>query len=168
MVQASFTAEESSQDRIDVDTMPLLNSVEAQRVQQLESLLVEYKTTMDGLTKELDAIGGGDPSSLGSGRSRKDLADEAEMARASKAEVEKGAHLLSYNMLSDPLNILALKHCPKQKVHQRSSLRKLTASNRHSSNFVEILEPATKYLQAFESYRLGRIRLKNGHTCGRQ
>jgi mitotic spindle assembly checkpoint protein MAD1 len=90
MVQASFTAEESSQDRIDVDKTPVLNSVEAQRVQQLETLLAEYKATVDGLTREMDAIGGGDPRSLGSGRSRKVLAEEAEMAKAAKAEIQKG------------------------------------------------------------------------------
>jgi len=67
---------------------PGLNSVEAQRVQQLETLLAEYKGTIDNLTKEMDALGGGDPRSLGSGRSRKALAEEAEMARAGKAQVE--------------------------------------------------------------------------------
>jgi mitotic spindle assembly checkpoint protein MAD1 len=90
MVQASFTAEESSQDRVDVATTPVLNSVEAQRVQQLETLLAEYKATIDGLTKEMDAIGGGDPRSLGSGRSRKELAEEAEIAKVAKVEIQKG------------------------------------------------------------------------------
>src|ERR1700722_7819512 len=90
MEQASFTAEESSQDRIDVSTIPLLNSVEAQRVQQLENLLAEYKATLDGLMKELDAIGGGDRRSLGSGRSPKELAEEAETARIAKVEVQMG------------------------------------------------------------------------------
>jgi len=89
-IQASFTAEETSQDRIDSDTIPLLNSIEAQRVQQLETLLVEYKATVDSLTKEMAAIGGGDPLSLGSGRSRKELVEEAEMERAAKVEIQKG------------------------------------------------------------------------------
>jgi hypothetical protein len=39
-IQASFTAEETSQDRIDSNTTPLLNSIEAQRVQQLETLTI--------------------------------------------------------------------------------------------------------------------------------
>jgi mitotic spindle assembly checkpoint protein MAD1 len=90
ILQASFTAEESTQDRVDVDSTPLLNSVEAQRVQQLETMLTEYKVTIDGLTREMDAIGGGDPRSLGSGRSRKQLAEEAEMERAAKIESQKG------------------------------------------------------------------------------
>jgi mitotic spindle assembly checkpoint protein MAD1 len=89
-VQASFTAEEITQDRIDADTAPLLNSAEAQRVQQLETLLAEYKVTIDGLTKEMDAIGGGDPRSLGSGRNRKELAEEAEREKAAKVKIQKG------------------------------------------------------------------------------
>jgi mitotic spindle assembly checkpoint protein MAD1 len=104
-IQASFTAEETSQDRIDSDTTPLLNSIEARRVQQLETLLTEYKATVDSLTKEMAAIGGGDPLSLGSGRSRKELAEEAEMERAAKVEIQKGTipFLSSYDLPADSL-----------------------------------------------------------------
>jgi mitotic spindle assembly checkpoint protein MAD1 len=97
-IQASFTAEETSQDRIDSDTTPLLNSIEAQRIQQLETLLAEYKATVDSLTKEMAAIGGGDPLSLGSGRSRKELAEEAEMERAAKVEIQKGTIIFYYHL----------------------------------------------------------------------
>ena len=103
--QASFTAEETSQDRIDGDTTPLLNSIEAQRVQQLETLLAEYKATVDGLTKEMAAIGGGDPQSLGSGRSRKELAEEAEMERAAKIEIQKGTIPLYHHLVIYPADI---------------------------------------------------------------
>ena len=104
-IQASFTAEETSQDRIDSDTTPLLNSIEARRVQQLETLLTEYKATVDSLTKEMAAIGGGDPLSLGSGRSRKELAEEAEMERAAKVGIQKGTipFLSSYDLPADSL-----------------------------------------------------------------
>jgi mitotic spindle assembly checkpoint protein MAD1 len=59
-------------------------------VSRLEMLLAEYKAIIDALTKEMDAIGGGDPRSLGSGRSQKELAEEAEMERAAKVDIQKG------------------------------------------------------------------------------
>jgi hypothetical protein len=43
----------------------------------------------------MDALGGGDPRSLGSGRSRKKLAEEAEMAIAAKAEIQQGNIIFS-------------------------------------------------------------------------
>lgn len=58
--------------------------------------MAEYKDTIDDLTKEMDALGGSDPRSLGSGRSRKELAEDAEMARAAKAEVNKGRIIFVY------------------------------------------------------------------------
>jgi len=68
---------------------PVLNSVEAQWVQQLETLLTSHKTFNDELRKEPDAAGGVDSGSLGRGHSRKELAQEAEMAKAAKAEADK-------------------------------------------------------------------------------
>ena len=65
-------------------------------------MLAEYKVTIDGLTKEMDAIGGGDPRSLGSGRSRKQLAEEAEMERAAKIESQKGIVVKLYYSCGHP------------------------------------------------------------------
>jgi mitotic spindle assembly checkpoint protein MAD1 len=89
---------------------PVLNSVEAQRVQQLETLLISHKTFIDELRKELDALGGVDPGSLGRGRSRKDLVVEAEMAKAAKAEADKGAisYFPCYDVSADFLWVSAL------------------------------------------------------------
>lgn len=52
--------------------------------------MADYKANIDALNREMDAIGGGDLHSLGSGRSRKALAEEAEMASVAKFQVEKG------------------------------------------------------------------------------
>jgi hypothetical protein len=107
-IQASFTAEETSQDRIDSDTTSLLNSIEARRVQQLEKLLAEYKATVDSLTKEMAAIGGGDPLSLGSGRSRKELAEAAEIERAAKVEIQKGTIPLCLSFYGYPADFVTV------------------------------------------------------------
>jgi mitotic spindle assembly checkpoint protein MAD1 len=123
--QASFTAEESTQDHIDVGTKPILNSVEAQRVHQLETLLVEYKATIDGLTKEMDAIGGGDPRSLGSGRSRKQLAEEAEKEKAAKFKIQKGIILSLYYIVVMKLIMLTLIALSEAETVSEKQLQKI-------------------------------------------
>jgi mitotic spindle assembly checkpoint protein MAD1 len=91
--QASFTAEEATQDGAIID------EAKNQHVQQLEALLHEYKSEVSKLTKEIDALGG-DSSSLGQGRSRQDLSADIEQERQSKLEMRKGAQALkAYRLL---------------------------------------------------------------------
>ena len=60
-----------------------------QRLADLESLLSEYKHTVEKLGSELDAIGGS-PGSLGSGKTRKELQSEIEEFKARVEVLENG------------------------------------------------------------------------------
>ncbi|KAF9466670.1 spindle assembly checkpoint component Mad1 [Collybia nuda] len=79
---ASFKAEEEAQDGTVID------NAKAQHVQQLETLLQDYKSEVLKLTTEIDALGG-DVSSLGRSRSRQDLLTEIEQERRSKLQIQQ-------------------------------------------------------------------------------
>ena len=68
---------------------PIIDETKTQRIQQLETLLQEYKSTNDQLSSEIDALGGSS-STLGEGRSRHQLSIEIEKERLEKLAVQKG------------------------------------------------------------------------------
>ena len=72
-----------------MDPSPIVDEAKTQRIQQLETLLQEYKSTNDQLSTEIDALGG-NSSTLGEGRSRQQLSLEIEKERLEKIAVQKG------------------------------------------------------------------------------
>lgn len=58
-------------------------------MEQLGSLVSEYKATLDALQKEIEDLGG-DPSVVGGGRPRQELLDELEAAKAAASKAEQG------------------------------------------------------------------------------
>ena len=76
-----------------MDPSPIVDEAKTQRIQQLETLLQEYKSTNDQLSREIDALGG-NSSTLGEGRSRQQLSLEIEKERLEKLAVQKGKRLL--------------------------------------------------------------------------
>ena len=72
-----------------MDPSPIVDEAKTQRIQQLETLLQEYKSTNDQLSTEIDALGG-NSSTLGEGRSRQQLSLEIEKERLEKLAVQKG------------------------------------------------------------------------------
>lgn len=72
-----------------MDPSPIVDEAKTQRIQQLETLLQEYKSTNDQLSTEIDALGG-NSSTLGEGRSRQQLSHEIEKERLEKLAVQKG------------------------------------------------------------------------------
>lgn len=66
-----------------------------QRIQQLETLLQEYKTTNQLLSKEINDLGG-DSTSLGHGQSREALSAEIEKERLEKLDAHKGQPVPCY------------------------------------------------------------------------
>ena len=68
---------------------PIIDETKTQRIQQLETLLQEYKSTNDQLSSEIDALGGSS-STLGEGKSRHQLSIEIEKERLEKLAVQKG------------------------------------------------------------------------------
>ena len=72
-----------------MDPSPIVDEAKTQRIQQLETLLQEYKSTNDQLSTEIDALGG-NSSTLGEGRSRQQLSLEIEKERSEKLAVQKG------------------------------------------------------------------------------
>lgn len=89
----------------------IVENAKIQRVEELETLLNEYKSTNLQLVQELDAIGG-DSSSLGRGRTRKDLADEIEVERVAKFEAQTGK-------LQNSLYPLIYRNRPQQHYKRR-------------------------------------------------
>ncbi|KII90456.1 hypothetical protein PLICRDRAFT_106619 [Plicaturopsis crispa FD-325 SS-3] len=77
---SSFSAEEEAAGTESADVA----KAKVQRLQELETLLEEYKATNKALEKEIDAFGG-DAGTLGTGKSRKELSQEVEEARLSLA-----------------------------------------------------------------------------------
>jgi hypothetical protein len=76
--------------------------METQRVQQLETLLAEYKATIDNLTRTVNALGGGDPPLV---------AHWAEAAKVVKAEFGTG------DVISTDYNfVLPVKQNPFQRL----------------------------------------------------
>lgn len=104
--QASYAAEQA-QNAPEGSTGPSEADVQrlSQRIEQLEDVLAEYKATIDALTKELDAAGGGDPRDLGSGKSRKTLLEEVEKERVAREGAEQGMFLDTFS--SGHLSILS-------------------------------------------------------------
>lgn len=84
--QASFAAEEASQDGIRVD------EATTSRVQHLESLVVDYRSALEKMEKEIEDLGG-DPSTVGGSRPRGELLKELENAKAATVKAEQGAGL---------------------------------------------------------------------------
>ena len=72
-----------------MDPSPIVDEAKTQRIQQLETLLQDYKSTNDQLSTEIDALGG-NSSTLGEGRSRQQLSLEIEKERLEKLAVQKG------------------------------------------------------------------------------
>jgi hypothetical protein len=81
--QTSYSAEDSGK------TSTTVEQAKEQRLTDLESLLSEYKYTIDELGSELDAIGGSS-GSLGSGKTREQLQSEIEEVRARVGALENG------------------------------------------------------------------------------
>jgi hypothetical protein len=98
--KASFTAEEASQEGMNVD------EAKNERVQELEALLQEYKSTNFQLTREIDALGG-DSVSVGHGPTRQTLSAEVELQRVAKLDVERGSFGISYSVVGADF----LPHC---------------------------------------------------------
>ena len=98
--KASFTAEEASQEGMNVD------EAKNERVQELEALLQEYKSTNFQLTKEIDALGG-DSVSVGHAPTRQTLSAEVELQRVAKFDVERGSFGISYSVVGTDF----LPHC---------------------------------------------------------
>ena len=73
-----------------MDTSTVLDETKTQRIQQLETLLQEYKSTNDHLATEIDTRGG----SLSTLRSRQELSLEIEKERLEKIAVQKGKTFL--------------------------------------------------------------------------
>ena len=84
-----------------MDPSPIVDEAKTQRIQQLETLLQEYKSTNDQLSTEIDALGG-NSSTLGEGRSRQQLSLEIEKERLEKLAVRKGkGHFLYFKSIPD-------------------------------------------------------------------
>ena len=82
--QTSYGAEDSGKCSTTVD------QAKEQRLADLERLLSEYKSGISELEAELDAIGG-NPSSLGSGKTREQLQSEIEESNTKIEALETGA-----------------------------------------------------------------------------
>jgi len=65
-----------------------------QRIQQLETLLQEYKHTNEALTAEIDALVGDSPS-LGHGRTHKALLFEIGEVRRQKLSAQQGKSVIA-------------------------------------------------------------------------
>jgi mitotic spindle assembly checkpoint protein MAD1 len=87
-VQASFTAEEASERDRGKAIGGEIEEAKSRRLQELESLLGEFKAKNDALVKELDALGGA--SARLQGRSWDDLFDDFDHELASKVELQQG------------------------------------------------------------------------------
>ncbi|KAF8873896.1 spindle assembly checkpoint component Mad1 [Infundibulicybe gibba] len=80
---ASFSAEEAQ-----ADPAPLVDTARTERVQQLETLLREYKAQNLELAREIDALGG-DAAGLGQGKTRATLAADIDAARTETLDARK-------------------------------------------------------------------------------
>jgi hypothetical protein len=87
LLQASYTAEEVAQDRGHGKALRVVDEAKLQRLQELETLLAEYKSTNDKLSEELDALGG--PLSR-RGRTWEELVEDIERERASRFSLQQG------------------------------------------------------------------------------
>ena len=108
----------------------MLDVSKTQKIQQLETLLQEFKETNEQLTKEIDALGG-DSGSLGQGhgRTREALSVEIERAQQAKLEIQKCKYLR--------LNVLHLSFCAD---HKRAALEAAEAESKQHLNRIEELE----------------------------
>ncbi|KAI0942237.1 hypothetical protein AcW1_002917 [Taiwanofungus camphoratus] len=78
---ASFTAEEACQGDVKVE------ETASQRIQELEALIGEYRSTVKKLEKDTEGLGG-DPGAIG-GRGLQQLQEELEKEKAAKLGTEK-------------------------------------------------------------------------------
>lgn len=67
----------------------------SQRIQELEALIGEYRSTVKKLEKDTEGLGG-DPGAIG-GRGLQQLQEELEKEKAAKLGTEKGLHFLVSN-----------------------------------------------------------------------
>ena len=84
-MQASFTAEEASQDGIKIE------EATQDRIQQLEGLVADYRATVERMEKEIEDLGG-DPSTMGGARPRREILQELESEKAARTEAQQGMH----------------------------------------------------------------------------
>lgn len=64
------------------------------RVQHLEALVADYKTTVEQMEREIEELGG-DPAALGGARPRQDIVQELEEVKAARAQAEQGQSCVS-------------------------------------------------------------------------
>ncbi len=105
---AEAEAEVSDKDKVD--------QVKVQRIQQLETLLLEYKAILGGLEKQLEGFGGGS-SMPGSCRNRQELSEEVEKERSERMSLQSGKQF-SYYFIFYP--IMILHHLRVRKCHFRN------------------------------------------------
>lgn len=79
---ASFTAEEATQEGINVE------EATQSRVQHLEALVADYKATVERMEEEIEDLGG-DPSKLGGSRPRPEILHELQQEKTARHEAEQ-------------------------------------------------------------------------------
>ena len=105
----------------------IVDETKTQRIYQLETLLQEYKSTIDQLSTEIDALSG-TSSSLGEGRTRQDLSFEIEKERMEKLSIQNGK-----------CTFYAI-HCPIYQLSRKTDFEKLETESKQNLNRVEQLE----------------------------
>lgn len=101
---------------------------------QLDSLLADYKATIRDLEQEVETLGG-DPSSLGRGRTLEQLHEELESLQSAKTAAEKGTVSFSsfpFSLTYAPL--FRLQPCTKQKRPAKRTSTRLRRLSRRSSS----------------------------------
>lgn len=126
VLQASFNAEANREGAV-------LDLSKAQRIEQLETLLQEFKDTNAQLTKEIDALGG-DSASLGQGhgRSREALSIEIEQAQQVKLDLQKCT--VQYLTYLVPVLTVDVQCWRQQKSNPSNTSTRSKSSNNPSSN----------------------------------
>jgi mitotic spindle assembly checkpoint protein MAD1 len=129
--KASFNSEEANREGA------ILDLVKSQRIQQLETLLQEFKDTNAQLTREIDALGG-DSTSLGpaQGRNREALSIELEQAQQAKLELQKCTVLVLTDLSPGSVLIISLQPWKPQKPTTSNILRRLSSLNNPFSSSV--------------------------------
>jgi mitotic spindle assembly checkpoint protein MAD1 len=125
VLQASFNAEEANREGAVLDTSKI------QRIQQLETLLQEFKDANTQLMKEVDALGG-QSVTLGRGKSREALSAEIEEAQQAKLEMQKGTvtclKSLVYKFLINHGISIALEAAEAESKHHFDKIEELEQS----------------------------------------
>ena len=123
-IKASFNAEEADKEGA------VLDASKAQRIQQLETLLQEFKDTNAQLTKKVDALGGGSASlKQGQGQNEKALSIEIEQAQRTKIELQKCMVFIVTDMYPIFALIMNLQPWMQQKPRPSNILTRLNDLN---------------------------------------